>query len=320
MYANLPQHRLTTYDYFCGSSDIRDVTGAGFVDAGMLYDLKHDRKLYMGAFFSYTFTNLAEKNDDPLFNGKKYVGVVSSDNVDKTHLMSVGLKLGITFGRPRRKDTVRVDTILTVLQQVDTVVLQPDTAVVKPVTVESKPDTVVVKEVVVDSAAIKLAEQQKRQLDSMRVAEEQARMERERMEREQAELKTKQERELAERERIEQELKWLNTNLKVNFDKGKAVVEENEENNKHIAVLVEYIQNHPDKSIIVTGHTCNLGKEVNNVKLGLKRAEAMKQKLMEAGIPATNIGTQSMGSKQPLVPNTTEANRRINRRVELTIN
>ena len=304
-YSDLPQHNFQKYYDESGKADIKPIAGAGFVDAGMLYDLKHDRQLYLGLYFSYTFTNLAKKSSSHLYDGKDYIGVVSSDEVDKNHLIAAGIKVGMTLGRPKKTAVA------------DSLFAPADTVFTKPDTVFAPADTVVIH--VVDSSAIKLAQRQKVEQDSLKLVLEQTRLEQNKLIQQQDSLQAALKKESADKAKLEAAIKWLNTNLRVNFDKSQAVVEPNEHNDKHIAVLAEYIKNYPNKIITVTGHTCNLGQEATNVKLGLKRAEAMKQELISAGIPEQNIKTKSMGSKKPIVPNTTEKNRKKNRRVEISV-
>jgi outer membrane protein OmpA-like peptidoglycan-associated protein len=82
---------------------------------------------------------------------------------------------------------------------------------------------------------------------------------------------------------------------------------------------VMLMKQYPDMNITCIGHTCNRGTEDANMKVGLQRADAAKAYLMEHGISADRISTESRGSKQPIVPNTSEENRRLNRRVEFKV-
>lgn len=59
----------------------------------------------MGVYFSQSVTNSLKDCDNDLFTpsgepGKEgdYSGVVSSNLVGKTHIMSVGVKVGLSFG------------------------------------------------------------------------------------------------------------------------------------------------------------------------------------------------------------------------------
>ncbi len=131
----------------------------------------------------------------------------------------------------------------------------------------------------------------------------------------------------AEEERIEAEavaqaeaaVEWINKNLVVNFDLGKANILSNEEIDAKIQFLIEFLQKYPERKLLIKGHTCDLGNPATNVKLSKQRADAMKTILVLKGCNPNNIVTKGMGSAEPLVPNTNEENRKKNRRIEMQI-
>lgn len=70
----------------------------------------------------------------------------------------------------------------------------------------------------------------------------------------------------------------------------------------------------------IEGHTDATGSEEYNQKLGLERAEAVRDYLYVAhGIPLSRIEVISFGEKQPVVDNSTAENRAQNRRVVIKI-
>ncbi|MBO4361591.1 MAG: OmpA family protein, partial [Paludibacteraceae bacterium] len=77
---------------------------------------------------------------------------------------------------------------------------------------------------------------------------------------------------------------------------------------------------HPNWSIEVRGHCCDLGTERANNKIGLERANEAKKYLVKQGVDESRITVTSMGSTQPLVPNDSPEHRAQNRRVEIVIN
>ena len=86
-----------------------------------------------------------------------------------------------------------------------------------------------------------------------------------------------------------------------------------------LAEIARALLNNSDKNLEVTGHTCDLGSNSYNQGLSERRAEAVKQYLVGSGINADRIVTVGRGEVQPLVPNTSEQARSLNRRVELVI-
>jgi outer membrane protein OmpA-like peptidoglycan-associated protein len=71
--------------------------------------------------------------------------------------------------------------------------------------------------------------------------------------------------------------------------------------------------------IEVQGHTDNTGNESENMTLSQKRAETVKQYLVDRGIAADRMVAKGYGSKQPRMPNISPRNRRLNRRVEFKV-
>ena len=86
-----------------------------------------------------------------------------------------------------------------------------------------------------------------------------------------------------------------------------------------LASLVSDLQSYDGiAAIVITGHTCSIGAVAYNLQLGLRRAEAVKAYLVQAGIPEQSIETRSQGERYPVADNRSPAGRRENRRVDMT--
>ncbi len=73
-----------------------------------------------------------------------------------------------------------------------------------------------------------------------------------------------------------------------------------------------------DRIIIINGHTDSDGKDEYNVRLSLKRAAAVKDYLVgHFQISPDRLKVAGYGESMPLKPNTTKANKQLNRRVEI---
>ena len=66
----------------------------------------------------------------------------------------------------------------------------------------------------------------------------------------------------------------------------------------------------------IQGHTDNVGEAGYNLKLSQSRADAVRKYLTSHGIAPDRLTAKGFGATQPIVPNTTEGNRALNRRVQ----
>ena len=83
--------------------------------------------------------------------------------------------------------------------------------------------------------------------------------------------------------------------------------------------LAAVLAAHPAWSANVVGHTDDSGSEDTNRELSLRRAEAVRDALVVAGVDATTLTVEGAGSSQPVADNTTPEGRAENRRIELEI-
>lgn len=74
-----------------------------------------------------------------------------------------------------------------------------------------------------------------------------------------------------------------------------------------------------DASLQVNGFTDTTGESTYNVMLSKRRAKAVKEELIQRGIPAYRISTDGFGPKNPLMSNQFPEGRMMNRRVEVEI-
>jgi outer membrane protein OmpA-like peptidoglycan-associated protein len=72
-------------------------------------------------------------------------------------------------------------------------------------------------------------------------------------------------------------------------------------------------------TVVVTGHTDTMGAARVNHALGLKRADAVRNLLIKAGLEASRIEVTSLGETDPLVPTKDETPEPRNRRVDITV-
>ena len=99
--------------------------------------------------------------------------------------------------------------------------------------------------------------------------------------------------------------------------------EVNPRTKRQLEIVSKILRADPDKKITLSGHTDALGTRNYNNELSGRRAEVVRDLLIEAGVSATQIVTVAKGSSQPRRPNVTEGGvdnpdgRKVNRRTEI---
>jgi len=101
----------------------------------------------------------------------------------------------------------------------------------------------------------------------------------------------------------------------VNFDFDSAAPIEGSQ--AVLDVAAETLLANPEVRVRVEGHTDAVGPAEYNRDLSRRRAEAVQNMLIEAGVAAEQLEVVAHGEDQPLANNDTADGRRINRRVQL---
>lgn len=84
--------------------------------------------------------------------------------------------------------------------------------------------------------------------------------------------------------------------------------------------IAEILRKYPDRDVLITGHTALAGTEAGRLRLSGERAGAVAAYLLELGVRTPNqLIQRGVGATEPVADNSTEAGRRKNRRVEITI-
>ena len=86
-----------------------------------------------------------------------------------------------------------------------------------------------------------------------------------------------------------------------------------------IGDLAALLRDYPKASVVVAGHTDNVGGEAANLTLSRARAETVAKALTNAGVAADRVRTESHGSQNPVADNSTAIGRSQNRRVTLEV-
>ena len=84
-----------------------------------------------------------------------------------------------------------------------------------------------------------------------------------------------------------------------------------------LAELATYLLAHPQRTVVLVGHTDAVGSLAANVALSRQRAASVRARLINSlGVPATRVGADGVGFLAPRASNLTEEGRAQNRRVE----
>ncbi len=83
--------------------------------------------------------------------------------------------------------------------------------------------------------------------------------------------------------------------------------------------VVPTLLDNPAVRVLIVGHTSSEGSEAYNQRLSERRAESVKAYLVSRGVQAARLGTEGRGESEPVAPNSIEAGRAMNRRVEFFV-
>jgi outer membrane protein OmpA-like peptidoglycan-associated protein len=115
-----------------------------------------------------------------------------------------------------------------------------------------------------------------------------------------------------------EEQEVLNTAFaNLEFETGKDVIIAS--SNESLEELATLLSKKNQWTILISGHTDNVGKPAANMTLSQKRAFALKAFLINQGVESKRIETEWFGQTKPIASNKTTEGRQKNRRVEMTI-
>jgi len=111
--------------------------------------------------------------------------------------------------------------------------------------------------------------------------------------------------------------KWKFTSLEFENNSAKILPEMEGDLNK----VVDFLVDHPSIKLIISGHTDGSGDPEANLKLSQERANAIKEYIIEKGsIAPERVEAIGHGNQKPIIQQeTSEADRKINRRVEFEL-
>jgi len=100
----------------------------------------------------------------------------------------------------------------------------------------------------------------------------------------------------------------------VTFETNKAAI--TPESSQILRSALKTLTTYPEIQVEVSGHTDNVGNKKSNLRLSQRRAEAVREWLIERGIDPVRIVAKGYGPDVPIAPNDSPENKRKNRRIE----
>jgi outer membrane protein OmpA-like peptidoglycan-associated protein len=86
---------------------------------------------------------------------------------------------------------------------------------------------------------------------------------------------------------------------------------------RNLYPLVSFLKDDPSRTAIIEGHTDNVGPPAYNLDLSRRRAEAVRQFLIDSGIAPNRVSARGLGDSYPVASNNTPEGRQMNRRVAI---
>ena len=83
--------------------------------------------------------------------------------------------------------------------------------------------------------------------------------------------------------------------------------------------VVDFVQKDPSRSVLIEGHTDGSGSANANQVLSQRRADAVKNALVEEGVDASRLSAAGVGEDRPVADNSSDEGRAKNRRVEIIV-
>jgi OmpA-OmpF porin, OOP family len=104
---------------------------------------------------------------------------------------------------------------------------------------------------------------------------------------------------------------------RISFETGSAKLTAESADQLHNIATI--LRAYPNATVMVSGHTDNVGNEQANRNLSTARAKAVANSLISDGVESDRVSAEGYGSLKPVASNSTEAGRARNRRVTLDV-
>lgn len=337
VFSDMPEHGFSTYTT-TQNAKIKNRTKAGasvIADLGVRFAFNDNWGMYVGVNVGYGFTNLlaGAMTDEMLIINETnpaiidYRGTFDSNETGKANLLRCGLKIAIDFGWPStKKEEARLAAEQAARDSIDAAEAAMR-AEAERLREQARRDSIAQAQEAARLAAQKAALEreaaaQKAYADSVAAAQKAYADSIAAAEKAKADALTAAE---AEKARLAAEraahiaaLKAQGETVTVHFDLGGNEMKFKDGEQEIIDEITEVMKNDPTIKIVITGHTDNTGNAEQNLRyFGMKRAEALKNYMVNQGVAADQIKCESKGQTEPVADNATREGRAQNRRANI---
>ncbi len=87
----------------------------------------------------------------------------------------------------------------------------------------------------------------------------------------------------------------------------------------NLSKLSAFLNQYPERTLVIEGHTDSVGNESSNQALSQRRADSVRQYLLQQGVAANRLTAFGKGENAPIASNDSVSGRALNRRVEVII-
>lgn len=87
----------------------------------------------------------------------------------------------------------------------------------------------------------------------------------------------------------------------------------------NLGKLSNFLNKYPERTLVIEGHTDSVGSESSNQSLSQRRADSVRQYLLQQGVASNRLTAFGKGESYPVASNDSTSGRALNRRVEVII-
>lgn len=325
-FSDMPEHGFSTYTTTQDAkwNNRAKVGGSVIADLGFRVALNDHWGMYFGLYAGYGFTNLlaqAKTEEMIMVNADNsaqidYRGTFDSNEASKANLLRAGVKIAIDFGwgnrRAELEEKARLAEELAAAQEK----ARQNSIANAEARAKAVADSLAhakAEQALRDSLAAANA-QNKAIADSIAAANAKAKAVADSI----AAAEAEKARLAAERAARIAALKAKGESVNVHFDTGGDALKFSEGEQAIVDDIAEAMKADASLRIVITGHTDNTGNAEQNLNyFGMKRAESLKNYMVEKGVSADQITCESKGQTEPIADNATRDGRALNRRANI---